>query len=140
MTKQGYSPGPETQSEVVRQPSITRGLEVSSPLSGKTRALHEFACRRRYLALLGFSLGSLAASALIVGLVEGLQAYHDLHISGAQPLNAQLAGEGYQATTRTWSSLPVILLQANCSHGDEMHCAFTAPQVCWYEDKRLAPA
>ena len=116
MTKQGDSPGPGTHSDVVRQPSVTRGLEVSSPLSSKTRALHEFACRRRYVALLGISLGSLAASALIVGLVEGLQAYHDLHISGVEPLSARLAGEGYELLPSTTSSTP-----CNCNVEQDAH-------------------
>lgn len=99
MTKQGYGPGAETPSDLGRQPSIVHGLEVSSSLSSKTRALHDIACRRRCLAILGISLGCLVASALIVGLVEGVQAYHDLHINAAQALSAQTAGEYQQATT-----------------------------------------
>ena len=98
MTKQDYGPGAETQSELVGQPSITRVLEVSTSLSSKTRELHDFACRRRYLALLGISLGCLVASALIVGLIEGIQAYHELHINAAQALSAQGAGENHPAT------------------------------------------
>lgn len=101
MTKQGPGPGPETQNEPDRQPSILHGLEVSSSLKDKKRTVHEIASRRRYLALLGISLGCLLASALIVGLVEGIQAYHDLHITAARPVSSQIAGEVYKASKAT---------------------------------------
>ena len=109
MTKQGSGPGPETQNGLDRQPSINYGLEVSSSLVDKKR-LHEIASRRRYLALLGISLGCLLASALIVGLVEGIQAYRNVHITSARPLSSQVAGEDYRATEATRPSLSVALI------------------------------
>ena len=110
MTKQGFGPDPETQNGLDRQPPIISGLDVSSSLNDKNRAVYEIISRRRYLALLGISLGCFLASALIVGLVEGIQAYHNVHITAARPLSSQLAGEDDRITEATRSSLSVALI------------------------------
>ena len=93
MTHQGHSPDPETQSKVVRQPSNSRSFGVSLSLSSKARTQHEGNWRRRYGAVLSVALGCSVAAALIVGVIEGIQNYHSLHIGEPQPLSAQTAGK-----------------------------------------------
>ena len=126
MTNHGIKPDPETQSDEVVQAPISHTLEIRSHLSGKKVGVYEYAWRRRYLAVLGVLLGCLVASALITGLVKGLKGYRDPHITGAQPLSAGLAGEGFCAmlTSRSRPATAFHLnLGASTSQMSLLHCS-----------------
>ncbi len=123
MTNQGIKPDPETQSDEVVQAPISHILDIKSHLSGNKFGVYEHAWRRRYLAVLGVLLGCLVASALITGLVKGLKVYRDPHITGAQPLSAGLAGEGFCAML-TSMSRPATAFHLNVgAQMSLLHCS-----------------
>ena len=131
MTNQGIKPDPETQSDEAARAPISRTLEIRSHLSGKRAGVYEHAWRRRYLAVLGVLLGCLVASALITGLVKGLKGYHDPHITGAQPLSAGLAGEGFCAML-TSMSRPATAFPLNLSAGTSQMSLLHCSRLCMH--------